>query len=263
MGAALSPCSGCLGSQRRESTRPSLRNSVAKLTPSTLCREDLGLLQRLEEVNIPSPREQLLTSIDEKAELFYEIVRAPASADADLDLVVERDGCKVYSKTIKDGFALRSEWTAAFPPKVYLDFLCDIQHRKSWDKHLAQAELVEQLTADVTVYYQAYHKVVTISGRDLVLACKKFTRGGAWVDACCSVDLPTCPPKEDFVRASVALGGYFIEETEGGCRVVCYTEGSLGGALPQALVKKFSAINVPRFVHTVAQSLHSYLGTKT
>lgn len=263
MGAALSPCSGCLGSQHRESTRVSLRNSVAKRTPSTLYREDSGPLLRLDEVHIPSPQEQLVTCIDEKAELFYEIASAPASADPALELVIERNECKVYSKTTKDGFVLRSEWTAAFPPKVYLDFLCDIQLRKAWDTHLAQVDLVEQLTADVTVYYQAYHRVLTIAGRDLVLACKKFCRAGAWVDACCSVELPACPLKDNFIRANVALGGYFIEEADQGCRVVCYTEGSLGGALPQALVKKFSAINVPRFVHTVAQSLHSYLGTKT
>lgn len=262
MGAALSPCSGCVGSQPRESTRASLRNSV-KRSPSSLCREDPWPLLRLEDVHIPSPQEQLVTCISEKAELFYELVRAPASADPALELVIERDECKVYSKTTKDGFVLRSEWTAAFAPKVYLDFLCDIELRKTWDKHLAHAELVEQLTADVTVYYQAYHKVLTIAGRDLVLACKKFTRAGAWVDTCCSVELSACPPKDNFVRASVTLGGYYVEPAEQGCRVVCYTEGSLGGALPQALVKKFSAINVPRFMRTVAQSLHSYLGTKT
>lgn len=209
----------------------------------------------LEEVYIPSPREQLLMSIDEKAELFCEIVRRPASSDTALELIVEREECKVYTKTTLDGFVLRSEWTADFPSKLYLDFLCDIQQRKAWDKHLAQAEIIDQLSPNVAVYYQAYHKVFTIAGRDVVLACKKFASKGAWVDVCCSVDLPACPPKEDLVRASVKLGGYFVEPLGQGCRVISYSEGSLGGALPQALVKKFSAVNVPGFVRTVAQYL--------
>lgn len=254
MGAVLS-CAGCMGIQRRESTKSSLRSSLAKKSRSG--QEDYGPVMTLEEVRIPSPREQLIMSIEEKAELFCEMVRRPASADTALELIVDREDCKVYTKTTVDGFALRSEWTADFPPKLYLDFLCDIQQRKAWDKHLAQAELIDQLSPSVAVYYQAYHKVLTIAGRDLVLACKKFATKDAWVDVCCSVDVAACPPKENLVRASVALGGYLVEPFGKGCRVISYSEGSLGGALPQALVKRFTAVNVPGFVRTVAQHLGS------
>lgn len=218
---------------------------------------------KIEEVTIPSPQEQQVTCVEEKTKLFCEIAQAPAAADPALELVLEKDDCRVYSKTTSEGFALRSEWTASFPPKEYLDFICDIQQRLSWDKHLAQAELVEQLTPEIAVYYQAYHKVLTIAGRDLVLACKKFKQGEAWVDVCCSIELETCPPKEKLVRATVVVGGYFVEPLDQGCKVVCYTEGSLGGALPQSLVKKFSAINVPNFIRTVAQNLQSHLATNS
>ena len=262
MGAVLSPCAGCIGSQRREFTRSSLKSSVWKGQPSVLSPEEHGLLMTLEAVHIPSPQEQLLNSIDEKAELFCEIVNTAASADLALELVVERDGCSVYSKTTSDGFVIRSEWTAAFPPKTYLDFLCDIQQRKAWDKHLSHVELIEKLSPNVTVYYQAYHKVLAVAGRDLVLACKKFQKTEAWVDVFCSVDLPICPPKDKLVRASVTLGGYRVAPLGEGCQVIAYTEGSLGGALPQALVKRFTAVNVPGFVQTVAKNLQAYLNAQ-
>lgn len=239
----------------------SRNSSIAKRTPSTIGKEeDFALLvPRLEEAYIPSPYEQLLASVDSKAEQFCQIATSPASTDPELELVGDKEGCLVYSKTTPDGFVLRSEWTVPYSPKVYLDFLGNLEERKTWDKHIDEMKLVEQLTPEINVFYQSYKGFFTISPRDLVIACKKFETEKAWVDACCSIEFPACPLKHDFIRATITLGGYYVEATETGGKVVSYTEGSFGGSIPRALVKKFSATNIPNFVKTVNQALEAHL----
>ena len=201
----------------------------------------------------------MLTSIETKAEHFCDVITAPVEDDPELELVVNKDGCKVFSKTISEGFVLRSEWPIKFPPQVYLDFLCNMELRKSWDKNIAEMCLVEQINPEISITYQSYKKILTMSPRDLVLACKRFKNDQALVDVCSSIDFPACPLKPDHVRATIFLGGYYVVPTSEGSLVTSYTEGSFGGVIPRALVKKFSATNIPTFVKTVSQALEAHL----
>lgn len=260
MGGSVSTCACCFPLHRSPFPRALETDSLSKYQPTSM-PSDISTAS-LDETPSPSPYSCLLAGIHEKAEQFVRIVTEPVAGD--LELVMQQERCAVYTKNTADGFVIRSEWWTRFAPKQYLDFLGNLEKRKTWDRNVEDMHLVEQLEPQVKVFYQAYKSFFMIAARDLVLACKKFPLERAWIDTCSSIDFPACPLKPGFVRAHVTLGGYYVEaleQPEGDyqSRVVSYTEGSFGGALPRSLVKKLSTINVPHFVKAVDEALEAHL----
>lgn len=260
MGGSVSTCACCFPVHRPLVLRSLETDCLVKYQPTTM-PSDVSE-PSTDDTPSPSPYSSLLEGIHAKALQFVTIVTAPVADD--LELVLRQERCAVFTKNTEDGFVIRSEWWTRFDPKEYLDFLGNLSKRKTWDKNVEDMHLVEQLEPQIKVFYQSYKSFFMISARDLVLACKKFPLGRAWIDTCSSIDFPTCPLKPGFVRAHVKIGGYYVEALEQPegvyrSRVVSYTEGSFGGALPRSLVKKLSAINVPHFVKAVDEALEAHL----
>lgn len=260
MRGSVATCACCFPLHRAPYSQALETDHLVKYRPTAM-PSDISTVS-IEETPSPGPFSSLLAGIHTKASEFVSIVTKPVAGD--LEPVLQQERCAVYTKNTTDGFVIRSEWWTKFPPKQYLDFLGNLEKRKTWDRNVEDMHLVEQLEPQVKVFYQAYKSFFMIAARDLVLACKKFPVGRAWIDTCSSIDFPACPLKPGFVRAHITLGGYYVEaleQPEGDyqARVVSYTEGSFGGALPRSLVKKLSAINVPHFVKAVDEALEAYL----
>lgn len=270
MGAAVTTCTSCFPQKgSTPSTKANETDSLVKYQPISMPSEESKTpsTASVEDSPSPHPYHSLLQTIDSKADTFITIIRSDPAHDSTLELVVDRDHCKVYTKNTDDGFVIRSEWKTKFSPKTYIDFIGNLEQRKHWDRNSEDMHLVEALTPQVSVFYQSYRSFFMISARDLVLACKKFPLEKAWIDTCSSIDFPACPAREHYIRAHITIGGYYVEQLEGEeplqSRVVSYTEGSFGGVLPRSLVKKFSATNVPSFVKTLEEALDKFLAEES
>lgn len=261
MGGTVSTCGCCFPTRHTPVPNALETDSLVKYRPTAMPEGEEPTASG-DDTPSPSPYADLLQGIHAKAEEFITIVTSPVPSD--MELVVHQDKCSVYTKNTDDGFVIRSEWFTRYPPKDYLDFLGNLSRRTTWDKNVEDMHLVEQLEPQVKVFYQSYKSFFMISARDLVLACKKFPLNRAWIDTCSSIDFPACPLKPGFVRAHITIGGYYVEALEHPddqyqSRVISYTNGSFGGALPRSLVKKLSAINVPHFVKVVDEAMAAYL----
>lgn len=207
-------------------------------------------------------REVFLSAIAEATDKFLKIVHEPV--DASYELTVEKDGCRVHTKESPTGCIARAEWTVPFPPQVYLSFLTSNETRKSWDSHIDTVRTVEQIDPSVTLSYLCYRRVLTMSPRDLVIASKAFDSGEGLVNVYCSVDALACPQVPGIVRASIVVGGYFLEDLSQGSnvpltRVVSYSDASCG--VPKALMRRVTATQIPKLVKQIEDSLRANSNT--
>ena len=215
---------------------------------------------------LPEADKQLVVHINSTLDMFFSMIRTPASSDPSLEQISNKDNLVIYSKDTPRGFLLRSEWLMEFEPAEFIQFLGNVELRVAWDRKMESVTRLKTILSEYGVYYQKYKKVMLLAQRDLLYVSKTFQLGDAWVDICSSIDLPEFPPDQnDTVRMRVFLGGYYAEPLASPSgplktKVTCVSECDFGGAVPRAIVKKVTAITIPSYVREVEEALRSHLG---
>jgi len=233
--------------------------------PATV--EEAIVSQETVQLALLSEEDQRLVSrINSTLDSFFSMIRTPVDSDPSLELISNKDNVMVHSKDTPRGFLLRSEWLMEFEPGEFIQFLGDVELRRTWDKKMESVTKLKTIMSEYGVYYQKYKKIMLLAQRDLLYVSKTFQMGDAWVDICSSIELPEFPPdQQDTVRMRVFLGGYYAEPlaTPSGLlktKVTCVSECDFGGAIPRAIVKKVTAITCPSYVKEVDDALRAHLG---
>ena len=187
-------------------------------------------------------------------EFLKELEVAPAK-DPLLELLINTEEFKVYGRETARGLLLKTEWRVPYTPQVYVDFIKNFEKRKEWDKNVDEYRKVCYLSEDVSVNYQRYKKVMVVSARELLVACKSMRKEGGWIDVSCSVTSPAFPIKDSIVRAHLHLGGYHVAPTPAGSSIVAVSEMDFGGSLPRSAMKKITAVGLLMFTKSLSAAL--------
>jgi hypothetical protein len=183
------------------------------------------------------------------------------------DLMLDRDGFRVFARDTAEGYMLWSEFSLPFTPEQFIKFVSKTGKRKEWDSNVAECRRLSQLSETVCITYQVYKRFLTIASRDLLIISKTYQDGDTWIDASTSIDSPMMPANKSHVRAKLVLGGYIVKplvnDPSGNLsRVVNYSESCIGGSLPKSMVKKMSATAMPKFVNAVTAALKKDLAAR-
>lgn len=182
-----------------------------------------------------------------KLQQAYEAVMKVVHAKG-LEPIVSNPGLQVFGRTCERGYFIKTVWETAVPRDQVMDFIRKYEERPAWDPNLTECSLISY-TNGVSLVYQRYKKVLTVSPRDMLLAIKTFPLSNAVVDVAVSIDLPDRPVAEGVVRAQVHMGGFFAETTDSGCtRVIAATEIDFGGVIPRAMMLRMSAMAMPNYI---------------
>jgi hypothetical protein len=204
-------------------------------------------------------KDSILKLIDDKFEMFITEAKKEMQSDG-YEKLVDKEGCLVYGRDDKDGYLLKSTWNITYSPKAFLDFLGDNDKRKTWDKNIADAKKICEISSEVSVHYILYKRLLTLAARDLVIVSKRVDTEEGCIEVSTSISLPQFPSKNSLIRAQLHIGGYYvvpIEKDEFGntARVVSISSGDIGGKLPKQMIKKMSAMTVPKFAKNVKDAM--------
>lgn len=237
------------GGRRRAEAREekeSLRVSKAEVTVNT------------PEVSSPVKHQGWdLSSISQGLSEALTQLQAIAEDKDSIPLLVNKPEVQVYGKDSGRGFLTKTCWTLAQPPAQFLAFLSQSDLRSKWDSNVDQCYPLVQLPNQVTVSYERYKKVALVSQRDVVIASLTQCCGDAWAIVSTSVS-SSHPTTSGVLRATMHVGGHWIQPSEQGWEVVSVSELNFGGALPVALLVKMSAMAMPGYIKAMQSALQAY-----
>lgn len=177
----------------------------------------------------------------------------------DLETIVNSTGLHVYGRTCERGYFVKTVWETAFHRDQVMDFIRKYEERPTWDPNLVECSLLSCRNG-VSLVYQRYKKVLTVSPRDMILAIKTFGLSNAVVDVAVSIDLPDRPVAEGVVRAQVHMGGFFATSTLSGLtRVIAVTEIDFGGVIPRAMMLRMSAMAMPNYIKRLMEGVKRHV----
>jgi hypothetical protein len=202
----------------------------------------------------------VLDKLTQSRKKFFELLQS----DEGLELKVRKDNVNVWARETPDGFILKAVWKVPHSSEVYMGYLRDLSQKMSWDSNLEETRLICNLSADVSVSYQRYKKVIPVSPRDFVIASKFERLPGSLLDISTSVESHLYPTNSAAVRARLLFGGYYLEtigqdEQSNITRVVSISETDFGGNLPKSLVKSMAALKMSTFVTSIDKALRKRL----
>ena len=202
------------------------------------------------------PAYQYLLQVTEAEARFISLLFPP---DSTLNLVVNKEPLKVYTKDTDLGFMIRSEWISVHPAKEIIAFLSNLEERMKWDKNQETLEEVGKLDDITGIYYKTYKKMLGMSRRDVVYVSRWREYEGGWIDVSTSVLHPDFPEKQDSVRMQIYLGGYYAKSlSPGQTQVICISECSFGGSIPKTVIKAASVATIPAFARDLDTALTQY-----
>jgi len=120
-------------------------------------------------------------------------------------------------------------------PEVVYDVLHDHYFRRTWDDHMIEGSIIEQVDPSNEVGYYSCKMPFPIANRDYCnhRAWKIFPDRKVWLIFNKSVLHPDCPVEPKFVRGWSFYSAYYIQKREeGGCFVKYYTHNDPRGWLP-------------------------------
>ncbi|XP_077189745.1 acyl-coenzyme A thioesterase 11 isoform X2 [Paroedura picta] len=143
----------------------------------------------------------------------------------------ERDKVKMYMLEEDKFLSIRIEMTICIDAKQAFLLLSDMRHRREWDEHYEDAELVQQVDKDDMIYHVISR---TISKENkpqdfVVLASQRepCSKGDPYVVAFRSVTLPTQPAQPEYTRGEILCSGFCIwQETEELTKVAYYNQAT-------------------------------------
>lgn len=157
--------------------------------------------------------------------------------EIDWKKVKTKNGVAVYKAILKDRVAFRGIVEMAGKPKELVSIIEDPGGWKNWIVNLKSGKLIEQISEDHKVFYQAIHSPFPFSDRDVVYESKIFRdRPGKTRIEMKSVIHGKAPKTIGF-RVNILFTRYIIEII-GGSRIMVTFEtcSTPGGALPDFLV---------------------------
>ena len=187
-------------------------------------------------------------------ELLKEL-EVPAAQDPTLELLINTEDFKVFGKDTEHGLMLKTNWTVPYSPDVYISFIRDFEARKRWDRNIEECRKLCYLAPDISINYQRYKKMMVVSKRELLVACRTVPLGDSVLDVSCSVETEEIPVAEDVVRARLHLGGYHVQPCEAGTKITAISVMDFGGAVPKPVLKRMSAFGLLLFTKALGTAL--------
>jgi hypothetical protein len=167
------------------------------------------------------------------------------SAQNEWILATEKDGIKVYSKTVPDSKikALKVEGVFNAMPSQLVALLMDVNSSAGWMYHTKSSSLIKQVSSSELYYYSEINMPWPVLNRDFVAHLIVSQNPQTKV---ITIDGPTVqgmmPQKPGVVRIREATGRWTITPIENGQIKVEYTlHVDPAGTLPSWLVNMFAA----------------------
>lgn len=177
--------------------------------------------------------------------------------------LVNKDGFKTYGKDLEKGFLLKSEWKIPCSAQEYIDIISNINSRKSWDSNIDEINEIYRNNDDFVITYTKLKKFLAISQRDIVVATKIYKAKNGVLLLSKSCEHPEYPLSKHFVRMNIFLGGYFITDIPGHPefkgQVFSVTKLDFGGSLPKSMIRKASALALPKMNQAVLNKIKNIL----
>jgi len=155
----------------------------------------------------------------------------------------EKDNVKIYTKEVEKGLpmtrgdtVLEAGWT--------LEQLGAIAQsagaRANWDERFEFGEIAERYTRRENLVYSKMKGAWPVYGRDIVgTSIVEYKEGEEYVIAITSVEEPSLPPINSYVRATSPISGWVFKPLEGGAISITYiVHVNLNGSIPSAFVKR-------------------------
>jgi len=146
-------------------------------------------------------------------------------------------------------------------PEVVYDVLHDHYFRKTWDDHMMEGSIVEQVDPFNEVGYYSCKMPFPLANRDYCnhRSWKVFPERKTWVIFNKSVLHPDCPPEPKFVRGWSFFSGYYVQKREeGGCIMKYYTHNDPRGWLPTWAINMVSEKVAPSLLSQLHDNALKY-----
>eukprot|EP00727_Mastigamoeba_balamuthi_P005844 m51a1_g188 hypothetical protein (262) ;mRNA; r:605815-606798 len=167
---------------------------------------------------------------------------------------------KISAESAINIVKIRSFFTDVEPDTLY-DVLHDHYFRRSWDDHMIEGSIVEQIDGFNEVGYYSVKMPMPLSSRDFCnhRAWRVFPDRGIWVIFNRSVAHPGCPEVSGFQRGWSYLSGYMLKRREGGgTDLFYYTQNDPRGWIPGWLINWVSTKLTPKLIDTVHTNALKY-----
>ncbi|CAK69726.1 unnamed protein product (macronuclear) [Paramecium tetraurelia] len=151
----------------------------------------------------------------------------------------DKNGFKIHLRPDKEtglNFS-RGEGFLPYTIQQIVDILNQVENAEKFDELCEQASLIAKIREDLLIFYQRLKDMfIVVSGRDFVILQKRLRDGNKlWVVGK-SIELASKPPVKGKVRGELKLGGWLLEEKEGGTQVTYMSWGDPKGNLPSKAV---------------------------
>lgn len=256
MGQDFSSMCSCFDSQLEHKTEVELPRVLENNfihdhhIESTPCTEILGF-----------DRSFIQSRIGEVTEKFLELIN---EGIVGYDTIVEKDTCKVYSKSASEGYILKYTWKIPYTPQQFMDFMDKIEIRKSWDKNIEAIQPIGNYGGNEEILLTRYKTYLTFEPRETLAYTKVVDLNGVLAHVTFSVesDLYPVPPKT--VRVQLFVAGTYAEKIEPDelgniCKVTCLSHMEVG--LPKAfndIARKFAGNTIPPITKKIVSELQKY-----
>ncbi|PJF20043.1 hypothetical protein PSACC_00144 [Paramicrosporidium saccamoebae] len=146
----------------------------------------------------------------------------------------------------------KAEFTLAVSPSSAADLLNCIPRRHEWDTLCAQAEKMGEVEG-WTIMYICTHPQWPAQAREEVLwVGRRDTDDGIYLLGT-TCDVFEYPVKGAGVKMRTAIGGSRIRAHKDGCIVTHLFDSDPGGLLPSYIVRKVSAVAVPKNIRLIRE----------
>lgn len=220
------------------------------------CSSTDSTSQEITEEKKSNP-EPAVSSVDPTE--FLEICARPSSAI--FEKLLEKDGFVVYGQDIAEGFIIKSQWKSKFTSEEIINYSRIAELRYNWDKTIDYVEEISCDSPNEFITYTIIKKAMVISQRELLMISniQQMDDGLIVVSKSCSHE--KFPETEKIIRMTVYTGGYYlknINEGEYKTHVTSVTKGNFGGAVSSKLVKKATALAIPRLYQNMEKCMEKY-----
>lgn len=146
-------------------------------------------------------------------------------------------------------------------PEVVYDALHDHYFRRTWDDHMIEGSIIEQVDPFNEVGYYSCKMPFPIANRDYCnhRSWKVFPERKTWVIFNKSVLHPDCPVEPKFTRGWSFFSGYYLQKREeGGCIMKYYTHNDPRGWLPTLAINLVSQKVAPSLLTQLHENALKY-----
>ncbi|CAB3401614.1 unnamed protein product [Caenorhabditis bovis] len=192
----------------------------------------------------------------------YDKVRNLCKSSDGWTEVYNKKSIAVYTQHVANSHFQMIKAVAHFPDvtsSLVYDVLHDSAFRSKWDKHMLSQEMIGMINPNNDVGYYALSGMSPVRARDFVLQRSWLETKHEKLICSHSVCHEDYPPAKGFIRATVLLSGYLIEDhDEEGCQVTYISHTDPKGKLPTWLVNRVTKVVAPKVVKKLHKACLHY-----